>query len=256
MNKKPPRPEEALWSYEEVQAVLQKLRERGPRQANYRIVLASNYQDIGAIQQQRGQAAEAAKAFQQARELREALVADYPAVVEFTIRLGNTLQSQAELALARGDLREARALLERAIGLQRAALKRVPKDPMVPGFLAEHYRTLAEALLRGGDHAAAAQAAADLAGVAPERPDGSYQAACLLGRCVRALPKDQTLADAKRQELTQSYGDQAARLLREAVQRGFKDLEKMKTDGDLEPLRGRTDFQQILAELQEAARGK
>ena len=48
----------------------------------------------------------------------------------------------------------------------------------------------------------------------------------------------------------QFYGDEAMKLLREAVAKGFKDAKQMKQDRDLDPLRDREDFQKLLEELE------
>jgi hypothetical protein len=75
----------------------------------------------------------------------------------------------------------------------------------------------------------------------------------------------------QRQAAVQFYGDEAMKLLRDAVAKGFKDAARMKTDwaldviwletvtatssaqmkkdSDLDPLRQRSDFQQLLQEL-------
>lgn len=48
----------------------------------------------------------------------------------------------------------------------------------------------------------------------------------------------------------QFYGDAAMKLLRNAVSTGYRDEAHMKKDTDLDPLRGRQDFQKLIAELQ------
>jgi hypothetical protein len=63
-------------------------------------------------------------------------------------------------------------------------------------------------------------------------------------------------AEAWRQQQARFYGDQALAMLRTAVARGYKDAAHMKEDKDLDPLRGRGDFQKLLAELEAAARPK
>jgi len=53
----------------------------------------------------------------------------------------------------------------------------------------------------------------------------------------------------QRQAAVQFYGDEAMKLLRNAVAKGFKDAARMQKDSDLDPLRQRSDFQQLLQEL-------
>jgi hypothetical protein len=69
--------------------------------------------------------------------------------------------------------------------------------------------------------------------------------------------KDAKLSQARRQELAKSYADQAVGALRQAVAHGYQDAAHMKKDTDLDPLRGRDDFQKLLAELDKgASKGK
>jgi hypothetical protein len=48
----------------------------------------------------------------------------------------------------------------------------------------------------------------------------------------------------------QLYGDEAMKLLRHAVAKGYKNAAQMKADRNLAPLREREDFQNLLAELE------
>jgi hypothetical protein len=56
------------------------------------------------------------------------------------------------------------------------------------------------------------------------------------------------LDDRQRREAVQFYGDGAMKLLREAVNKGYKDVAHLKKDADLDPLRSRDDFQKLIAE--------
>jgi hypothetical protein len=42
--------------------------------------------------------------------------------------------------------------------------------------------------------------------------------------------------------------------LRQAVHKGFQDAQPLKTNTDLDPLRSREDFQQLLAQLEQKPR--
>ena len=57
-----------------------------------------------------------------------------------------------------------------------------------------------------------------------------------------------------RKELADAYAARAVQLLREAVAHGYKDVAHMKKDPDLNPLRARPDFQQLLADLEQKDR--
>jgi hypothetical protein len=58
------------------------------------------------------------------------------------------------------------------------------------------------------------------------------------------------VASGKLADKKQEYADRAMTLLREAVAKGFQDVERMKNDTALDPLRNREDFQKLVAELE------
>ena len=80
-------------------------------------------------------------------------------------------------------------------------------------------------------------------------PRDAYTAAGLLAGCARLAARDDRLPESKRQELAMAYGDRALDALRQAVQKGFKDVARLKQDASLEPLRSREEFQELLAGL-------
>ncbi|HXG09866.1 MAG TPA: hypothetical protein VNK04_08770 [Gemmataceae bacterium] len=67
--------------------------------------------------------------------------------------------------------------------------------------------------------------------------------------CIPLVEKHEKLDAEQRKAAVQFYGDEAMKLLRDAVAKGFKDAAHMKKDRDLDPLRQREDFQELLREL-------
>ena len=131
----------------------------------------------------------------------------------------------------------------------------LPKHPAYTRHLGRHYRVLAEALVRLGDHAAAARAAAETPNTAgPDESADRYWAG-ILARCVSLAEHDATLAAEKREALSKAYGDQTMTLSWQASQRGpGSRLDQLNADPTLAALRPRTDFQQLVRDLEEAAR--
>jgi hypothetical protein len=80
-----------------------------------------------------------------------------------------------------------------------------------------------------------------------------YDAARALARCIALVEADISLPAEKRKTLAREYGDRAVKQLRSAIQKGYRDLEQLKRDPVLNPLRPREDFKQLLAELKKAA---
>jgi hypothetical protein len=69
-----------------------------------------------------------------------------------------------------------------------------------------------------------------------------YDPACVYSLSSAAVKNDAKLVD--------RYATRAVELLRQAVAKGFKDAEHLKKDTDLDPLRSRDDYKQLLQELQ------
>jgi hypothetical protein len=67
--------------------------------------------------------------------------------------------------------------------------------------------------------------------------------------------QDQTLPEEKREVLAKTYGDQAMAMLRQGLLHGpGPGAGQLKEDPYLAPLRPRADFQNLVAELEEASR--
>src|SRR5262249_18665943 len=105
-------------------------------------------------------------------------------------------------------------------------------------FLAEHYQVLAETLLPQGEHAEAAQAAEELARVAPADGTRLAQAARILARCTRLAANDSALAG--------GYAGRALALLRQALAKGAVKPAEVAKDADFAALRGRPGFEELL----------
>jgi hypothetical protein len=102
-------------------------------------------------------------------------------------------------------------------------------------------------LLEPEDAVRAAETARDLGW---DAPGDAYDAALTLSYCVPIVAKHDKLDDRQREEAEQFYGDQAMKLLRWAVSKGYKDVALLSKDAGLDALRSREDFQKLLAELQ------
>ena len=131
-----------------------------------------------------------------------------------------------------------------------AALRANPRSPVYRRFFRINRWRLTEALLALGEHAAAAEAADEFLRAAMDSPQDEFTAACLLAGCTRLAEQDQRLPAERRREVAQGYADRAVASLRQAVAKGYKNLDPLKTHPDLEPLRSRPDFQALVASLE------
>jgi serine/threonine-protein kinase len=248
------RPREAESPYRAALALQKALAAEYPAVPQYRLELARTHGNLGALLKDMGRLKEAEASLREALDLYKPLAADFPGVPGYKAELANILEGLAELARGRKDYPAARRLLGDAEPYLHKALEANPRDPFYRGVLRECRRELAATLLDLGEHAGAAAAAADLARVAYEPAGDAYKASAFLSRCVPLAEKDTKLPEAKRKELAKSYGDRALEALRQAVAKGYKDAAQMKKDPALDPLRGRDDFQKLLAEVEAAAK--
>src|SRR5262249_36184332 len=110
------------------------------------------------------------------------------------------------------------------------------------------------ALAGRGDHAQATSEVEPLSRHKDVRPVDIYNAGCAYARAAVAVNRDVKLAAGERAALKTRYGDRAVELLRDAVAKGWDRLSVIKNDSDLEALRGREDFQKIIADLERATK--
>jgi serine/threonine protein kinase len=250
------RPKDAGAAWRDALVLQKQLVQDFPGVPQYRLELARTHNNLGNLFKETGRPREAEAAYADALALYKALAADFPGVPDYQSSLVTTLDNLAELLRRRKDYAAARQLLEQARPRIQAALDANPRHPDYRAAFYENRLLLAATLLDLGDHAGAATAAADLARVAADPAGDAYKAAGFLSRCIPLAEKDAKLPAAKRKELAQSYADLALEALRQAVAKGYKDAANLKKDTDLDPLRGRGDFQKLLAEVEAAARPK
>jgi thiol-disulfide isomerase/thioredoxin len=209
------------------------------RTASYRFLLANLLEDM-----KRPKEAEAE--YRRALAEQEALAAKHPEERAFAGDLSQTLVSLAVLREST-DPDEALRLQERVTTAARRAARADPRTGLAAAVEAGY--ALAEMLHRRGRHAALAKLADGVGREFSDNGEFTYHAACFASRAVKAAEDDAALAPAERERLTEVYGKQATDLVRKAVQLGWKQREHMFLDDDLDALRMRLDFQDLLADL-------
>jgi serine/threonine-protein kinase len=244
---------EAETAYRRAQEVWAGLAADFPAMPVFRKEQATVLVFLGDLLSEMGRAPEAEAALRDALDIYQRLVADSPRMPQYQAELANALDDLAEVLRGRKDYAEARQRLEEAQPHLQAALAAYPSNPTCRKWFCQNRQRLAATLLELGDHAAAAEAAADLARMAVHPADDAYQAAGFFARCIPLAQQDSKLPQAQRQELARAYGDQALEALRQALAKGYKHTANLKKDKDLDPLRPRKDFQKLLAEVEAKA---
>ena len=97
---------------------------------------------------------------------------------------------------------------------------------------------------------AAVRAAERIRDLGGDPPGNAYFAASCLSRCIPIVEKADKTTREERDKQVGFYGATAVAMLREAVANGFEDAAQLKKDKNLDPLRGREDFQKLLRAIE------
>jgi tetratricopeptide (TPR) repeat protein len=212
--------------------------------------LALSYYNIGLDAEE---PAAALRALERARDIRTELVRDNPTVTQFHSNLGETYHHLARQLRKMGRREEALAAYRQAVSEQRVALEKVPQVTLYRQRLNTTYHDLAGLLRELGRAAEAADTSEECLKLWPGHVTELYTVGCELALCVRLAGQGRAELTARQEAERRGYADRAVELLRQAVAAGFKDLKKLRENPDLDPLRARDDFKQMLAELAEKA---
>jgi tetratricopeptide (TPR) repeat protein len=183
--------------------------------------------------------------YRQARAGYEQVVRLQPNDHQSRSNLGQVLEMLARAS----QPEQAVELLEQAAAQQRQARRGEPADPEYTRRLAVHLSELSAALRGVKKPAEAAAVALERAQLFPGNARERYRTAVSLAQCMTLVGDGQPLSVEQKAERTH-FGDLALAELRAAVQAGFRDVERMREDEDLEPLRGRADFQALVRGLE------
>ncbi len=242
---------EAEKDYDQALGIFLQLAGAFPSRPEFRQDLVMSYNNRGILMRKTDRLQEAEKDYEQALRIARQLAADFPNEPDRQNELAATCVNLALIHQQRGNWADAKRLLLEGRPHHLVALKANAGHPMYRRFYRNHLNVLTEVhagLLEQQDAVRTAEIRRDLGWDAPA---DAYGAACAVSLCIPIVAKHDKLDAKQRQAAARFYGDQAMKLLREAVRRGFKDVPHMKKDSDLDPLRQRNDFQQLLTELDE-----
>jgi tetratricopeptide (TPR) repeat protein/tRNA A-37 threonylcarbamoyl transferase component Bud32 len=252
------RPEDADEAYRRAIALYRRIAAKMPHDLDTRFGLGLAHFCRAELlrKMKRPEAAEAADCA--ASGLFEKLVDEAPDVPDYRHHYAGSLTNRARWHQRRGELAEARRLLDVALLHHRVAIRANPRYRDYRQFLYVNRSVLVTTFLVGNQHAGLAEAAEQLAAVAREAaaeagimfPLELSWGAAFLARCASLAAQDAKLPDARRAELARSYAERAMATLRLAVQHGYRDAARLKTDPFFASVRLRADFQELVAELE------
>jgi serine/threonine protein kinase/tetratricopeptide (TPR) repeat protein len=212
--------------------------------------LARTQNDLGFFLYTRGRLREADEAYAAALALRKQAVAEFPHQPEWQNDLAGTCVNRAILYLGERDFKAARACLEEAAPYHESALKAKPRHPTYRLFYQNHLFVLIRTHAGLGDQTGAKQAAQKLCDLGWNPPVDAYNAACCLSACIPIIQKNEQATQDARVKEAAFYGDEAMKMLKGAVARGWKYAAPMKMNPDLNAVRNRPDFKELLAGLE------
>jgi serine/threonine protein kinase/tetratricopeptide (TPR) repeat protein len=270
------RDKQAEQAYGEAVLLFKALAEQDPDVAEYRADLAGSHHNLANLYLDTSRSKEAEQAYREALNLYNILVEQHPSVARFAIGLGGTQGDLGDLACdskrfeagfswyaqaiatleavlakqqhpdARQFLRDAhwgRATTLTQLGRYAEALKDWERALKLADGRSRNRLLLQRALTlaRLKEHAKATAEADALAQAKEASADALYNAACVYSVSSWAVGDDAKQAE--------QYAARAVALLQQAVAKGYKNVEHLKKDSDLDVLRQREDYKKLLREL-------
>jgi tetratricopeptide (TPR) repeat protein len=243
------RAKEAEQDFGEALRIYKQLADDFRSRPEFRQELARHHNIRGILLRDAGRLEEAEKDFDQALSILKQLADDFSRPPDLSNQLAGTCLNLASLHGLQGNWAAAKRLLLEGRPHHLTALKANPRHPTYRQFYRDHLHVLTAAhagLLEREDAVRTAETCRDLGWNAPA---DAYDAACFLSQSIPIVTQYAKLDAKQRKEAAQFYGDAAMKLLREAVSKGWKDGQHMKTDTDLDPVRQREDFKKLFTEL-------
>jgi serine/threonine protein kinase len=261
-----------------------------PENEGYRAALGIDYANLGHARWARHRLKEADAACARAEEYLAPVVRAHPEDTQNTLALDGDYINWGSVLLGLGRKEDALKRETQAVDLAEGVLRREPRhaDARNQAYSAHGSRaqvywalarwsdvvkdldraleldgsparwpqrvTRAEALAASGDHVRAAAEARALAANPALSDDGRHDLVVAFAVAVEAVREDDKLPTAERDRLAEDYGVRAVALLRQLhghdYFRAAARAKALRTDDDLKSLRGREDFQRLLAEIQ------
>ena len=234
-----------------------------PELADQSYQLARDLSELSKLEQTAGQLDQAFQSLHRSLRIFEQLDQSYPEILVYQRGLGAIYNMMSNLQRQRAEAADSLALAQKARTLFERLVAEQPLDSELRIDLARSYNNLGRQFQQTGELAQALrsfQHAMDLYESLPDLdPQTAYQLACTVSRCIPLFGAKNQATDSRRAavELSKSdrvrrrfYGDRAIAALRRAVHAGRFNAETLETDTDLDPLRDRSDFQDLIKELE------
>jgi serine/threonine protein kinase len=235
-------------------AIAQRLANDNPAVTDYRSLLTTGHGYLGVLLLQMGKPTEAEAECRTALAIVQKLADDNPTVSRDRDRVAFSLDNLGDVVRSLGRAAEAKGLYERAITVKEPQVRENPTDTM------HRYRLVCSIRRRGltrGDLGDVAGAAADARwalelcdGLLPRSFRDLFETACchaalagLAGRTGSGVSADEGQDEAAR----------AMECLGRVVATGYRNVNALRIESALDPLRNRPDYKKLMAELEKNA---
>ncbi len=245
--------DEALQALQQAIEIGERLVREHPHDTRFLSNLAFYYRGRGYLQRSRGQLTEMVGSFRDELKIAEKLFRDNPAVTQFRLQVATSSTTLSGMLSDLGQLDEALRLSEQARALMAPLAKDNPTDAQMQTDLALSYASLGNVLRRKAQTGRALEAFRQASAVLdklPRNADVCYNLACMLALCSSVVGQGKTELTVAEQEQRRRYADQAMDALRQAVAAGSRNPGELRHDSELDAVRSRADFQQLLADLE------
>jgi serine/threonine protein kinase/tetratricopeptide (TPR) repeat protein len=260
--------------YRQALAIRQKLAAEFPAEPQYRDGLVGSHANLGVLLRNLRKWPEAEEQYRSALVICEKLAVNFPAMPAYQVELGGLFCNLGSLVGASGQPSDCLVWFDRAIRTLTAVYEHDSRFAVARQFLRNSYAERAKAYVILRRYAEAVSDLDKAIELSPNKEQPEFRAERSILRLtagqvaeamaeVAELSKNPNwnarwwydfgcvyaIASGKFADKRQEYADRAMELLQQAVKAGYRDAAHIKQDSDLDSLRGRDDFKQLLAEL-------
>jgi tetratricopeptide (TPR) repeat protein len=241
--------DEARHSFERVRTLLEELVRENPHVLRFQHDLALTEINLAAWEADFGCPDQALTCYGKARAHLEDLVRRRPESLEEREALVVACLGLGDLLTRLGRNRDALEAYQVASGHERSVFVAGPRSGMNRGLLISSFQKLAGAHQKLGQLAEAVSAIQELRRLWTGDPAELYDIARELAQCASLVRGGETGCPSDQKVVFHSYASQATEALRQAIQNGSRDAERMRMDHDLGSLHEPAEFRALLLDL-------
>jgi serine/threonine-protein kinase len=218
-----------------------------------RRALAASHEDLGDAHLRNDRPADALSSYQQALPIREQLARANPAVTDYQGDLAHTNSTLGLLQAKKGDYAAATDSYQRAIERQKLVMLVTPEAADAPRLLSRQFTQLGAAQRKLGQRGDALHAYQEartiLERLATPAAGDLYELACARAACGLFMGQGKTELTPPEQAQRKKDYDLALEALGQAMAAGYRDLDRVEKDNELDGLRALPAFKTVLGEL-------